>query len=56
MIAPLVEKLNEQYKNVKFVEVDVDKTQEVSKKYGVTSMYVVEAVFLLHFKVLTCCH
>lgn len=40
MIAPLVEKLDEQYKNIKFAEVDVDQSQPIARKYNVSSMYV----------------
>ncbi|KAF5098169.1 hypothetical protein DV451_003525 [Geotrichum candidum] len=38
MIAPLVEKLDEQYKNIKFAEVDVDQSQPIARKYEVSSM------------------
>lgn len=40
MIAPLIEKLDEQYKNIKFAEVDVDQSQPIARKYNVSSMYV----------------
>lgn len=38
MITPLVEKLNEQYTNIKFVEVDVDRAQAIATKHRVSSM------------------
>lgn len=40
MIAPLIEKLNEQYQNVKFIEVDVDQAQAIARKHSISSMYV----------------
>jgi thiol-disulfide isomerase/thioredoxin len=48
MIAPLVEKLDEQYKNIKFAEVDVDQSQPIARKYEVSSMYVETTIICLH--------
>ena len=51
MIAPLVEKLDEQYKNIKFAEVDVDQSQPIARKYEVSSMYVETHLLFLCFVV-----
>ncbi|OJJ38053.1 hypothetical protein ASPWEDRAFT_35627 [Aspergillus wentii DTO 134E9] len=37
-IAPVVGKLSEQYTNVRFIQVDVDKMQQTSREFGVTAM------------------
>ncbi|KAJ5512681.1 Thioredoxin [Penicillium fimorum] len=37
-VAPVVGKLSEQYQNVRFIQVDVDKLQGVAKELNVTAM------------------
>lgn len=38
VIAPVYERLSEATTNVKFLEVDVDKSQSIAQKYKVSSM------------------
>ncbi|CAP98751.1 Pc22g14630 [Penicillium rubens Wisconsin 54-1255] len=37
-VAPVVGKLSEQYQNVRFIQVDVDKLQSVARELGVNAM------------------
>ncbi|CAG8895840.1 unnamed protein product [Penicillium egyptiacum] len=37
-VAPIVGKLSEQYQNVRFIQVDVDKLQSVARELGVNAM------------------
>ena len=38
MLGPIVEELASQYKNIKFVKLDVDECENIARKFGVMSI------------------
>lgn len=38
MLGPIIEKLGEEISNVKFIKIDVDKNEDLARRYGVMSI------------------
>ena len=38
MVAPIIEELSKENKNIKFIKVDVDEQEELAKEYGIMSI------------------